>query len=154
MIPIGLEANKKLMETQFDMLSMKGTAMAPDTGGAIYKAAYHAHYDKAYERLMETNDPDDADIKADLATKGMLKMDNIKNLQNESHEFASFFADAMKECLDEIANQIDSHIKSMMINIITTAPGPSGTVLACGVGPVSGTIAMNNMSPTGGITIS
>ena len=89
-----------------------------------------------------------------MASKGLLKQNMITDLQNDAHEFASFFADAMKDCLTEISSQIDAHIKSMMINIITAAPGPSGTVLACAVGPVSGTIAANNLSPAGGITIS
>jgi hypothetical protein len=152
MIPIGLEANKKLMDAKFDLLSQKGSAQLPDTGGAIYKAAYHAYYDKMAERIED--DPTDPDILASLAEKQMLKVNNIQKLQGEAHDFASLFADAMKECLDEISTQIDAHIKSMMINVVTAAPGPAGTVLACGVGPVSGTIAMNNLSAAGGITVS
>lgn len=152
MIPIGLEANKKLMDAKFNLLSQKGSAQVPDAGGPIYKAAYHAYYDKIVEKIED--DPDDPDILADLTSKQLLKINNIQKLQNEAHDFASFFADAMKECLDEVSTQIDAHIKSMMINIITATPGPSGTVLACAVGPVTGTIAMNNLSPTGGITIS
>ena len=152
MIPIGLEANKKLMDAKFNLLSQKGSAQVPDAGGPIYKAAYHAYYDKIVDRIED--DPEDPDILAMLAEKQMLKVNNIQKLQNEAHDFASFFADAMGECLNEISTQIDAHIKSMMINIITAAPGPSGTVLACGVGPVTGTISMNNLSPTGGITVS
>lgn len=152
MIPIGLDANKKLMDAKFDLLTVKGTAQVPDTGGTIYKAAYHAYYDKVAERIAD--DPTDADLLADLASKQLLKANNIQKLQNEAHDFASLFADAMKECLEEVSNQIDAHIKSMMINIMTATPGPSGTVLACGVGPVTGTVVMNNLSPTGGITIS
>lgn len=152
MIPIGLEANKKLMDAKFNLLSQKGSAQVPDAGGAIYKAAYHAYYDKIVDRIED--DPEDPDILALLAEKQMLKANNIQKLQSEAHDFASFFADAMKECLDEISTQIDAHIKSMMINIITATPGPSGTTLVSPVGPVTGTVAMNNLSPTGGITIS
>ena len=47
--PIGLAANKQLMDTKFNMLVRKGTAQVPDTGGSVYKAAYHAYYDK-YEQ--------------------------------------------------------------------------------------------------------
>ena len=151
MTPIGLAANKQLMDTKFGLLAQKGSAQLPDTGGAIYKAAYHAYYDKMAERIED--DPTDPDILQSLTEQQMLKVNNIQKLQNEAHDFASFFADGMKECLDEISAQIDAHIKSMMINIVTAAPGPSGTVLACGVGPVTGTVAMNNLSPTGGITV-
>jgi hypothetical protein len=152
MTPIGLAANKQLMDAKFDMLTMKGSAQVPDAGGAIYKAAYHAFYDKTAERIED--DPTDPDILADLTQKQLLKVNNIQKLQGEAHDFASFFADAMKEILDEVSSQIDAHIKAMMINVITATPGPSGTVLACGVGPVTGTVAMNNLTPAGGITIS
>ena len=152
--PIGLAANKQLMDTKFNMLTMKGSALVPDAGGSVYKAAYHAYYDKLYEQIKDLKDPEDADIYADMASKGRLKQNIQLELQNDAHKFASFFADAMKDCLTEISTQIDTHIKSMMINITTAAPGPSGTVLACAVGPVTGTIAANNLSPAGGITIS
>lgn len=151
-VPIGLAANKTLMDTKFGLLCQKGTAMIPDTGGAIYKAAYHAYYDKTAEKLED--DPTDPDVLSDLAKKGLLKVNIDQQLKEDAHDFASLFADAMKEILDEVSTQVDAHIKSMMINIITAAPGPSGTVLACGVGPVTGTVAMNNLSPAGGITIS
>lgn len=152
--PIGLAANKQLMDTKFDMLTKKGSAKLPDSGGSVYKAAYHAYYDKLYRQIKDQKDPSDEDIYADMASKSLLKQNMITDLQNDAHEFASFFTDAMKDCLTEISSQIDAHIKSMMINIITATPGPSGTVLACAAGPVSGTIAANNLSTVGGITIS
>ena len=52
-------------------------------------------------------DPSDADIYADMASKGKLKQNIKLELQNDAHKFASFFADAMKDCLNEISNQID-----------------------------------------------
>jgi hypothetical protein len=152
--PIGLAANKQIMDTKFNKLTMKGSAHAPDTGGTIYKAAYHAYYDKLYEQLSKHSDPTDQDIYQNLASQGLLKQNFISELQNDAHKFASFFADAMKECLDEVSTQIDTHIKSMMINITTATPGPTPTVLACATGPVTGTISVNNLSPVGGITIS
>ena len=154
MTPIGLAANKQLMDTKFNMLTMKGTAVLPDSGGAVYKAAYHAYYDKIYRQLSPQKDPSDTDIYQDLAKKQLLKQNLISDLQKDAHEFASFFADAMKECLTEVSSQIDAHIKAMMINIITVTPGTTPTVLACAAGPVTGTISVNNLSPAGGITIS
>ena len=154
MKPIGLAANKQLMDMSFNKLVIKGTAQVPDSGGAVYKAAYHAYYDKLKSQIDSSQDPEDSDILADMASKGLLKQDTLRSLQNDAHDFASFFTDAMKECLTEVSNQIDAHIKAMMITIIAQAPGPGGTVLACASGPVTGTIGANNLSPTGGITIS
>ena len=138
-----LSVNKNVMDSKFDMLSKKGSATAPDTGGAMYKAAYHAYYDKTYERLMKTEDPDDADLKADLASKGLLKKDNIEKLQKEAHEFASYFADAMKECLDEISTQVDQHIKSAQINI--TIPALTPTIISP-TGPCTGSLIISEMT--------
>lgn len=135
-----LSTNKPLMDNKFAMLAKKGSASAPDTGGTIYKAAYHAFYDKTYERLMETEDPEDADIKADLASKGMLKADNIKNLQKEAHDFASYFADAMKDILDEISTQVDNHIKQAMITINVPVLPPT---LVTAMGPVTGSLIVS-----------
>lgn len=152
--PIGLAANKQIMDAKFKKLTMKGSPQYPDTGGTIYKAAYHAYYDKLYEQLSNQTDPTDPDVYEQVASSGMLKANIVAGLQKDAHNFASLFADAMKECLDEVSTQIDAHIKSMMINIVTPAPNPSnGTVLACSVGPVTGSIAANNISSSGGITI-
>ena len=153
MTPIGLAASKTAMDTKFNLLTKKGTAQVPDAGGAIYKAAYHAYYDKIAEFIGD--DPTDPDILSTLSQQGKLKVNNIKNLQNDAHEFASLFADAMKECLDEVSNQIDSHIKSMIINITTPVPNPTtGTTLIAGSIPVTGSVVMTNTLSTGGITVS
>lgn len=151
MTPIGLAANKQLMDNKFNLLVREGSAMMPNTGGTIYKAAYHAYYDAIKKKMDNSGSCSDADIAPLVDAQ---KKEAEIQLQNEAHDFAKLFNDAMKECLQEISDQIDAHIKSMMINIITAAPGPSGTVLASAVGPVSGTISVNNLTPTGGITIS
>jgi hypothetical protein len=145
-----LSTNKQIMDSKFDMLSKKGSAAAPDTGGAIYKAAYHAYYDKTYERINATEDPTDEDIKADLASRGMLKQNNIEKLKNEAHEFASLFADAMKECLDEISTQVDQHIKAAQINIVIPALTPT---IVSPTGPCTGSLIISE-STGAQITIS
>lgn len=153
MTPIGLAANKQLMDTKFDMMVLEGTAQVPDAGGTIYKAAYHAYYDIAKRQIDEASkaDCDDVDL-APMFESERIKAEN--QLREDSHAFAKLFNDAMKECLSEISNQIDAHIKSMMITVAAPAPGPGGTALVCATGPVTGTIGANNLSPAGGITIS
>lgn len=155
MTPTGLAANKKLMDTSFSALVRKGTGNSnnPD-GGIVYNTVFDMYFTPKYEVLKDTEDPEDADVKAMMAAEKKLKQDNIDKLRKESHEFASAISDMMKECLDEISNQIDAHIKSMIINIMATTPGPSGTVLTGATGPVTGTIGANNLTPTGGISIS
>lgn len=155
MTPIGLTANKKLMDASFQALSRPGTGSTntPD-GGTIYNTIFKMYFDPKYELLKDTTDPEDADVKAKMASEGRLKNDNINKLRKESHEFAEAVSNMMKECLDEISKQIDAHIKSMMINIMAPTPGPCGTVLAGATGPVTGTIGANNLTPVGGINIS
>lgn len=135
-----LSVNKPIMDAKFSMLSKKGTADAPDTGGAIYKAAYHAFFDKTYDRLKKTSDPTDLDLYESLKTNNMLKDDNIKKLKEEAHDFASFFADAMDEILKEISSQVDSHIKSASINISVPALLPT---IISPMGPCSGSLSIS-----------
>lgn len=144
-VPIGLAANKQLMDTKFNMLT------TPQVGD-MYKAAYNAYYNLA-KAAFDASDSkvDNADLKPIVEAK---KAEMEMQLKSDANSFATDLCDGISKMLEEISNQIDAHIKSMMINVITAAPGPSGTVLACGVGPVSGTIAMNNLSPAGGITVS
>lgn len=134
-----LSVNKPLMDTKFSMLAKKGTAKAPDTGGAIYKAAYHAYFDKTYNKLMETSDPSDTDLYNKLRSEKMLKNDNIDKLREEAHDFASFFADAMDEILKEVSTQVDAHIKAASININVPALLPT---IISPMGPCSGSLTI------------
>ena len=137
-----LSTNKISMDNTFAMLAKKGTANNPDAGGAIYKAAYHAYFDKTYDNLKSMQDPTDADLKADLASKKILKTDVEESLRKDAHEFASYFADAMDECLSEISNQIDQHIKSMCLNIIMQPQGIATIVSP--TGPCSGSMIISD----------
>lgn len=142
-VPIGLEANKQLMDAEFDLLTTAQT-------GAIYKAAYDAYYNVAKSALSRSGTSIDSDLIATVDTE--IQKTELQ-LREDANKFATDFCNGISTMLDEIAKQIDAHCKSMIINVMTAAPGPSGTVLACGVGPVTGTIAANNLSPTGGITV-
>lgn len=142
-VPIGLAANKQLMDAKFDLLT------APQTG-AIYKAAYDAYYNVASSALNSAGTTADSDL---LPVLNAQKQATELQLKADANKFAMDFCEGMKEMLDEISKQIDAHCKSMIINIMAPTPGPCGTVLACGVGPVTGTIGANNLSPAGGITV-
>jgi hypothetical protein len=137
------------MDAAFNKLCIKGsgTKESADSAGSIYKAAYHAYYDKAAEKLPASN-PTDPDIVEDLASKGLLT-ENIKlQLQSDAHDFASLFADAMSDILKEVSTQIDSHIKSAQINIVVPALQPT---IVSPVGPCTGSLVI---SETAGAQIS
>ena len=142
-VPIGLAANKQLMDAKFDLLTVPQT-------GAIYKAAYDAYYNVANSAMKMAGTTGDVDL---LPVLNAQKQATEIQLKADANKFAMDFCEGMKEMLDEISKQIDAHCKSMIINIMAPTPGPSGTVLACGVGPVTGTIGANNLSPAGGITV-
>lgn len=145
MTPIGLTANKQLMDASFKQLT------TPHVGD-MYKAAYDAYYNLAKAAFDEADsNTDDTDLAPTLA-ENKIKME--QKLKTDADKFATDLCSGLSKCLEEVSKQIDAHIKSMMINIIAPTPGPSGTVLACGVGPVTGTIGANNLTPAGGITIS
>ena len=143
--PIGLEANKQLMDNKFRLLT--------NETGNMYKAAYDAYYNLASKSInaLNVNDVDDSDLAPIVNAK---KQEMETQLKADANQFAKDLCSGISEVLNEISMQIDAHCKSMIINIITTTPGASGSVLASPVGPVTGTIAANNLSPAGGITIS
>lgn len=144
MTPKGLAANKALMDQSFAMLTKPHI-------GDVYKAAYNAYYN-LIKSASDNSDfiSTDSDIAPELAAQ---KTKLESKLKQDADSFATDFCEGISKMLEEIATQIDAHIKSMMITVLAPTPGPSGTVLACGVGPVTGTIGANNLSPTGGITI-
>ena len=143
MTPIGLTKHKNDMQNAF-------RSLVESEDGAIYRAAYNAYYNIAINAFEKSNDVDDPDLQNIVS----VEREKCKNaIADTSKKFAEDFCEGMKECLDVIADQIDAHIRSMQINIMTMTPGSTATVLTTAVGPVTGTIEMNNISPTGGITI-
>lgn len=138
-----LSTNKPKMDKAFKELCKKGSAENPDSGGAIYKAAYHAYYDKTKEKLP-TADPEDSDLKNVLIEKSATTNHIDKQLKDDSHEFASLFADAMDEILIEVSTQIDAHIKSIDFTLVEPVPNiTSGTALVTAAGPATGSISIN-----------
>jgi hypothetical protein len=140
-----LKVNKPLMDQAFEKLCLKGSAQAPDSGGTIYKAAYHAYYDKSAEKLPKS-DPTDQDIMPVLtatnATAAQIKL----QLQNDAHEFASLFADSMNDILKEVSNQIDAHVQAIADGIIITMLPQGIATIVSPVGPCSGSMVIQNNS--------
>lgn len=144
-VPSGLEFNKTLMDQKFNSLTA-------ETTGALYKAAYNA-YKNLQQKSMDAADSNVED--EELSSLASTQKQTLNNkIEQDSKDFANDFCEGFSEMLKEISTQIDAHIKSMIINVLAVTPGPSGTVLASPVGPVTGTVSANNLSPTGGITIS
>ena len=140
-----LEVNKPLMDSAFNNLCMKGTASNPDAGGTIYKAAYHAYYDKAADRLPKT-DPNDKDICTTLSEEG-LTVSNIElQLKNDAHDFASLFADSMNEILKEVSTQIDNHVKAVADGLLITMLPQGISTIVSPVGPCTGSMIIQNNS--------
>lgn len=143
--PIGLAANKVIMDQKF------GSLTKPQVG-EMYNAAYNAYKNLASAALLVSDDSENKD--PDLLPMIAKQRAAAKNqIEIDANKFAKDLCDGISTMLNEIATQIDAHCKSMVINIITTTPGPSGTVLTGATGPVTGTIAANNLTPTGGITV-
>ena len=132
-----LSVHKPIMDAAFAKLTVPGNALTPDIGGAIYKAAYHAYYDVGEKRINDCDAIEDPDLAADAIAR---KQEALMDLKNDSHMFATAFNDAMKECLKEISNQIDDHIKSMMLTINIPAVLPT---LVSPVGPVTGALTIS-----------
>lgn len=120
-----LSANKSIMDTSFESLARTGTYdKTSPNGGVIYNTVFENYFDNKKKRAEETlenmiksiNDDDDRKNPG-CAFESKLSEDDIENIKKESHEIADAVARAMNECLKEISNQIDKHIKAMTLNI-------------------------------------
>lgn len=140
-----LSVNKPLMDAAFNSLCIKGSGSesAAKSAGIVYKSAYEAYYKKIAENLP-TSDPSDPDVAAKLKSDGLSVDDIKKKLEKEAHDFASLFADAMKECLSEVSNQIDAHVKAVANGLtITMMPQGLATVVSP-MGPCTGSMVIKN----------
>ena len=145
-IPIGLDANKSLMDMKFSELTIPKT-------GKMYDAAYQAYFNLANTSLNDSDanqvDSTEADLSLIVETsKAQAKL----KIEQDATKFATDFCKGIDEVLKEISKQIDAHVKALQINVNTPTPGPSGTVLTSPLGPCTGTIILSNVTPTGGIT--
>jgi hypothetical protein len=146
--PIGLSASaQKLKQTlPIDLLG-KPTYQT----GILYKAAYEAY-------LKASGYDDVAGI---IGKMELHEKPNITQIQNDMKKVAETFAKNFVKNLDPdftniLVDTIDSHIKNAIVQLSLVIP--LNGALACGVGPVTGSIAASNLTPagtpTGGITIS
>lgn len=147
-IPIGLDNNKKLMETAFEQLTVDNNGV---NNGVMFDAAYNAYFEinKKYLDEAAKANIEDEDLKPLIDAK--IK-ESEEKLKSNAHEFAKTLCGGIDEVLKEISKQIDAHVKALQINVKAPTPGPSGTVLTSPLGPCAGTIILSNVTPTGGIT--
>ena len=133
-----LSTNKPLMDQKLNALYEN----------AFRKAAYNAYYNTNNKPTPAIEfDPDDdpeavAQAKASVA-EGELKRKN--ELKDDSNKFADEFVNQLKSAklLETISDEIDGHIKSMMltINIPTLLP----TIISP-VGPCTGALTISEVT--------
>jgi hypothetical protein len=145
-----------MLATNLPIMKQTLNSLIMENNSVMYDAAYNAFYEasKPDKNAAKIDDPS-AQQQNDGFQNDMVKqIDDM--VKEKAKEFANMFCKNLKDggFMDKIADEIDKHVKSLDISITTAVPGPSGSVLACGVGPVSGSIILNTLSPTGGITIS
>lgn len=147
-IPIGLDNNKKLMETAFEQLTVDNNGV---NNGVMFDAAYNAYFEinKKYLDEAAKANIEDEDLKPLIDAK--IK-ESEEKLKSNAHEFAKTLCGGIDEVLKEISKQIDAHVKALQINVKAPTPGPSGTTISSPLGPCAGTIILSNVTPTGGIT--
>lgn len=119
-----LTANKEVMKLVF--LNM----LDPATNGMLYKAAKEAYY-----AVFKPKQPT-GEVNLDIEQYVTNDMDNIAKDMSET--FAKTFVNSLKDSKfhEELATQIDNHVKSIEVNLIV----PTHGALTCAMGPVTGTL--------------
>lgn len=142
-IPIGLSANKSLMDNSFKQLIIDNNGI---NNGVMFDAAYNAYFEINKKYLEEAQDVEivDADLKPLIDAK--LK-ESEEQLKSDARAFAKTLCGGIEEVLKEISKQIDAHVKALKIEVKAPTPGPSGTTLSSPLGPCAGTIILSNLTP-------
>lgn len=122
-----LTANKEVMKLVF--LNM----LDPAANGMLYKAAKEAYY-----AVLKPKQPT-GEVNLDIEQYVTNDMDNIAKDMSET--FAKTFVNSLKDSKfhEELATQIDNHVKSIEVNLIV----PTHGALAGAMGPVTGTLTGN-----------
>lgn len=120
-----------------------------DTGGPVYIASRDAFYEasKSEPAEMDPETPDDA--KDGLSSLSDEMNDKVnKKIYEKAKVFAEEFCKGLKneKLMDNIADAVSSHIKSLDVMITAVIPNPtSGSTLVCGTVPVTGTLMSSTM---------
>lgn len=126
-----------MLSTNLPLMKQKFSSMLTDNTGMFYKAAYEAYLESmSDQKPIVSNDPDISAIIDDANAK----MDKLKIEKSEA--FAKAFVKSLRNSNfdDLLANEIDKHIKSMMLTI--TVPALLPTIISP-TGPCSGSLTIS-----------
>lgn len=136
-----LSANKPLMDQKFNALY----------DSAFRQAAYNAYYNTHDKMtpLVDFGTDDPALIEQANAKIAKNKSDFNDELIIDSNKFADEFVNQLKSAklLETISDEIDKHIKSIMLTITHTLT-PVNSPLATAAGPVTGVLLLSNSAGT------
>jgi hypothetical protein len=126
-----------MLSTNLPLMKQKFSSMLTDNTGMFYKAAYEAYLESmSDQKPIVSNDPDISAIIDDANAK----MNKLKIEKSEA--FAKAFVKSLRNSNfdDLLANEIDKHIKSMMLTI--TVPALLPTIISP-AGPCSGSLTIS-----------
>lgn len=126
-----------MLSTNLPLMKQKFSSMLTDNTGMFYKAAYEAYLESmSDQKPIVSNDPDISAIIDDANAK----MNKLKIEKSEA--FAKAFVKSLRNSNfdDLLANEIDKHIKSMMLTI--TVPALLPTIISP-TGPCSGSLTIS-----------
>lgn len=129
-----LSTNKPLMKSAFNSL------LNDKEGNPFYDAAYSAYYESNKCEINSFSADDDPSGISNNAANEI----NIK-LHDRAKVFAKEFCSNLKNSgfMDSIADEIDNHIKSMMITIDVPVLLPT---IISPVGPCTGSISISEVT--------
>lgn len=126
-----------MLSTNLPLMKQRFSSMLTDNTGMFYKAAYEAYLESmSDQKPIVSNDPDISAIIDDANAK----MNKLKIEKSEA--FAKAFVKSLRNSNfdDLLANEIDKHIKSMMLTI--TVPALLPTIISP-TGPCSGSLTIS-----------
>lgn len=107
--------------------------------GPVYKAAYNAYFNAINSEI--NSESNDSDAKTALESA---KTELAQNIKDKSKQFAIDFCNGLKEnnFMETIADEVDSHIKSMKI-VATVLPQGLATIISP-AGPCTGSLVIDD----------
>lgn len=107
--------------------------------GAVYKAAYNAYFNLI--NIEISTESNDSDIQPMLETA---KTELEQKIKDDAKQFATDFCNGLKDnnFMETIADEVDSHIKSMKI-VATVLPQGLATIISP-AGPCTGSLVIDD----------
>lgn len=114
--------------------------LSPSQGNPVYDAAYNAYYESNKCSINNFSVEDDPTGISNNAAN-----DTNSKIKSRAQDFAKEFCNNLKMSgfMDSIANEIDAHIKSMMLSINVPVLPPT---LISPTGPITGSLMISEMA--------